>query len=105
MKRSSILSLVRTIVLAGVILTGRVFGQAEDTDANGVPMKLYPVGYNVPVQTQTQTEVKTKKTVSSATPLASPNGQATPNGNPTLDRQYVLIDLGLGVARGINNKG
>ena len=101
------------VALMAIMLAGRIDGQTEVTDANGVPMKKYPPGYNETVQTQ----AKTKKTVSlasvsSTTFLASPNGLggASPNGNPAPIPQYVIVDLGalggtFSRANGINSAG
>jgi probable HAF family extracellular repeat protein len=105
-----------TIVLAAACLTGRVSGQTtDDTDANGVSMKLYPIGYREAIEAQTNKVKKTASSggvLSSATSLASPNGldAASPNGNPLPIPQYTVIDLGTlsggySQAMGINSAG
>lgn len=103
-------------VFAAVItlMAGRVHGQTEATDENGVPMKLYPQGFQSS-NTQKKTSLKNGRfaTANDISPSGSPMiPAAQPNGSvqgpPPM---YEIIDLGdLGYiggsrAQAINNDG
>ena len=80
----------------------------EETDENGVPMSLYPKGYDKAAQQaliKANANAKPSAKLSSTQILASPEWQASPNGDQVPNRKYVVIDLGLGSAHAINQAG
>lgn len=112
MKRLRMLVASIAMIVLLVASAVHVYGQTEETDANGVPTNLYPQGYLE--SAQAKNSLKNKKVMaandidpggSPAIPAAQPNGQV--QGPPP---EYEVIDLGSfgtgqSYALAINNNG